>query len=118
LLNLICNANEATKDGSITLRIKNTEENMKGEILNKDFFLIEVEDTGIGISKENLKRIFDPFFTTKITGTGLGLSISKKIIEEHGGIIKVESELNRGSIFRIYLPIYREGGKNNENNGS
>lgn len=118
LLNLITNANEATKDGTITLKLRRQIEHFKEENLSGEFCLIEVEDTGSGISKENLKKIFNPFFTTKINGTGLGLAISKKIVDEHDGIIKVESEENKGAIFRVYLPVYREGGKNNENNGS
>ncbi|MGC9046371.1 MAG: ATP-binding protein, partial [Thermodesulfovibrio sp.] len=71
-----------------------------------------------GIEKANLKRIFDPFFTTKTTGTGLGLAISKRIVEEHGGIIKVESEVNKGTKFKVYLPIHKEQGGDNENSGS
>lgn len=115
LLNLITNANEATRDGTITIRLRKY---FAEEIISNEFCILEVQDTGSGIAKENLKKIFNPFFTTKINGTGLGLAISKKIVEEHGGIIKVESEENRGTIFKIYLPIYKEGGKDNENNGS
>jgi len=118
LLNLISNANEATKNGSITLKIQRADK-LPAEILNpeKDYFTIEVEDTGCGIEKANLKRIFDPFFTTKITGTGLGLAIVKRIVEDHGGIIKLESEVNKGTIFRVYLPIHREGGDNENFSG-
>ncbi len=117
MLNLITNANEATKNGTITIRLKKLIDQIKEENLEEEFCVIEIEDTGCGISKENLKKIFNPFFTTKINGTGLGLAISKKIIDEHGGIIKVESEENKGTVFKIYLPIYKEGGINNENNG-
>lgn len=118
LLNLLSNAHEATEGGTIILRLKKAQDGVTDEENNIEFFVIEVEDNGAGISKENLKKIFNPFFTTKITGTGLGLAIAKKIIEEHGGIIKVDSELNRGSVFSVYLPIYKEGGNSNENNGS
>lgn len=118
LLNLISNANEATKDGLITLKIEKADK-LPVEIpdIQKEYLLIEVEDTGCGIQKENLKRIFDPFFTTKISGTGLGLAISKRIVEEHGGIIKVESEINKGTIFRVYLPLHKEGGENEDFGG-
>jgi PAS domain S-box-containing protein len=116
ILNLITNANEATKGGTITLRLKEGTELIKEKKFEGRFCVIEVEDTGSGISKENLKKIFNPFFTTKVKGTGLGLAISKKIIEEHGGIIEVKSEENKGTIFWIYLPIYK-GGISNENNG-
>lgn len=118
LLNLVSNAHEATEGGTIIIRVKKPQDKLSEEEREREFFVIEVEDNGTGISKENLKKIFNPFFTTKITGTGLGLAIAKKIIEEHGGIIKVDSELNRGSIFSVYLPILKEGGKDNENNGS
>ncbi len=108
-LNMLTNANEATKNGKIYLRAKKNGY-LPEEIRDKGskYVVLEVEDTGIGISKENMKKIFNPFFTTKASGTGLGLAISKRIIEEHGGIIEVESELNKGTVFRIYLPVYEE----------
>jgi len=118
LLNIITNANEATQNGKIYLRVKKIGRLPESENLNEEYFVIEIEDTGCGISKENMKKLFTPFFTTKTNGTGLGLAISKRIIEDHGGIISVESELNKGTIFKIYLPIYQKGGQNNENNGS
>lgn len=66
---------------------------------------IKVSDTGEGISGENLSRIFDPFFTTKLNGTGLGLSLVKRIVNTHGGIITVKSQLGKGTDFFIYLPV-------------
>lgn len=71
---------------------------------------IEIEDNGVGIPEENLKRIFEPFFTTKPVGqgTGLGLSISYGIIEQHGGRIRVTSAAGRGTTFLIQLPVSRE----------
>lgn len=67
--------------------------------------MVEVIDTGIGISPEDLQRIFDPFFTTREwEGAGLGLSISYRILEGHGGRIEAESEIGKGSIFRVILP--------------
>jgi two-component system NtrC family sensor kinase len=68
---------------------------------------VEVIDTGIGISPENLKRIFDPFFTTKDLGkgTGLGLSLAWGIVQRHHGTIEVESKPGKGSSFRVTLPI-------------
>ena len=65
---------------------------------------MKISDSGIGIRKEHQENIFDPFFTTKPQGTGLGLSIVYRIIEEHGGEIHVESELEKGSSFIILLP--------------
>lgn len=63
-----------------------------------------IRDTGCGIAKDKLNNIFDPFFTTKETGTGLGLSIVFRIIKEHNGEIMVESEPDRGTTFKLYLP--------------
>jgi len=108
LLNIITNANEATQNGKIYLRLKKIGRLPESENLNEEYFVIEIEDTGCGISEENMKKLFTPFFTTKTNGTGLGLAISKRIIEDHGGIISVESELNKGTIFKIYLPVYQK----------
>ncbi|HEX8698833.1 MAG TPA: ATP-binding protein, partial [Myxococcaceae bacterium] len=68
--------------------------------------LLEVEDTGCGISPENQRRLFDPFFTTKPIGEGmgLGLSICHGIITRLGGAIEVESVVGQGSLFRLVLP--------------
>jgi two-component system NtrC family sensor kinase len=68
---------------------------------------MSIADTGCGISEENLKRIFDPFFTSKAVGkgTGLGLSVSHGVVEAHGGLIEVESEVGAGSTFRVFLPL-------------
>jgi signal transduction histidine kinase len=70
---------------------------------------IEFSDTGHGIPGEHLGKIFEPFFSTKGNGdgTGLGLSISYRIIQNHGGRIEVESEVGRGSLFRVVLPLPR-----------
>jgi len=70
----------------------------------KEWAKISIIDSGIGIAQEEKEKIFEPFFTTKENGTGLGLSIVHKIIENHNGLIRVESELGRGSSFIIYLP--------------
>jgi signal transduction histidine kinase len=65
---------------------------------------ISITDSGNGIAPEEKEKIFEPFFTTKENGTGLGLSIVHKIIENHNGLITVESELGRGSTFTIFIP--------------
>jgi len=72
---------------------------------NKVFIVIE--DTGIGVSRENLSRVFDPFFTTKASGLGLGLTLTKRVIEEHGGKVDFQSKMGEGSIVTISLPIER-----------
>ncbi len=73
-----------------------------------DYLKISISDNGTGIPRENLKRIFDPYFTTKSTGSGLGLSICYSIIKKHGGVIEVNSESFKGTVFNIYLPASDE----------
>ncbi|HKI60056.1 MAG TPA: PAS domain S-box protein, partial [Mariprofundaceae bacterium] len=72
---------------------------------------IEVEDNGAGIARDTMSHIFEPFYTTKSVGkgTGLGLAMVYGSIQQHGGIIEVDSELNKGSRFRIYLPLIDAG---------
>ena len=96
LWNLLGNARDATEaDGRVTVRLRR----QAGQAL------LEVEDTGLGISGEDLPRIFDPFFTTKAGGTGLGLAIVHRVVEAHGGRIAVRSEPGRGSTFSVTLPL-------------
>lgn len=99
--NLIYNAIKYNHEkGSVTV---------EGEV-DRSFLCVRVKDTGFGISPENLSRIFEDFYrveddkTKKITGTGLGLTISKKIVDSHFGRIEVQSQLNDGSTFSVYLP--------------
>jgi signal transduction histidine kinase len=75
----------------------------------RDEIVIEVADTGMGIAPDNVPRVFDPFFTTKETsGLGLGLSVAYGIVQEHGGSIEVQSEVGKGTTFRIRLPVHLE----------
>ncbi len=69
---------------------------------------LQVEDTGCGIADSDLPKLFDPFFSTKIVGRGLGLSVVLGILRTHGGAVTVESEPDRGSVFRVFLPITTE----------
>ncbi len=97
-LNLILNAIQAMPEGG-TLHLR-THRDASGNIC------LEVEDTGVGIPPENLKNLFTPFFTTKPIGegTGLGLYIVHAIVSRNGGEIQVESEVGKGTLFRILLP--------------
>ena len=99
--NLISNAiNYNRERGTVTVSTREQDEHLE----------VEISDTGIGISQENLPFIFDEFFRVKseetrgITGSGLGLAITKRIIEAHDGSIKVESSLGKGSTFSVLLP--------------
>jgi PAS domain S-box-containing protein len=103
--NLILNAIQAMPDGG-ELRIKTYEGKKIENILQS--IVIEVSDTGHGISPQNLKKLFDPFFTTKYAGTGLGLTITHSIIDGHRGTIDVRSEPGRGTTFIVTLPVSQE----------
>jgi two-component system NtrC family sensor kinase len=98
-LNLFVNSIHAMPEGGY-LRVHAGAENGK-------YVKVDVADTGSGIPQEHLQSIFDPFFTTKEVGkgTGLGLSICYSIIEKIGGRITVESEVNKGTVFSVYLPV-------------
>jgi len=71
---------------------------------------IEIRDTGVGISPENMRKLFTPFFTTRreVKGVGLGLAVSYGIIQHHQGRIEVQSKEGEGTTFTIYLPLHRE----------
>jgi signal transduction histidine kinase len=102
-LNLLVNAAQAIPEkGEITLR--------SGQVGDEVF--IAIADTGTGISADNLSRIFDPFFTTKPVGkgTGLGLSIVYGIVQKHRGRIEVDSTVDKGTTFTVWLPIKAPGG--------
>jgi signal transduction histidine kinase len=103
-LNIILNAQKAMPRGgtfTISTRILPGRRDDGKEVQEVQIIF---EDTGIGIPEENLPKIFNPFFSTRSDGTGLGLSITKNIIEEHGGRIEVESQVNLGTKFVITLP--------------
>jgi len=104
-MNIIINAADAMAGDGGTLTIKT---NMKDGMAEVSF-----TDSGCGMPKEHLSKLFAPFFTTKETGkgTGLGLAISYGIIQSHNGEIDVESEVGKGSTFRIRLPIEKRNGE-------
>jgi two-component system cell cycle sensor histidine kinase/response regulator CckA len=112
LFNLITNAKDAMPDGgSLTIAARNVTERECQKLGHREFapgeyVLIEVGDTGHGMSPEVMDKIFEPFFTTKAIGkgTGLGLASVYGMVKQSGGYIYPESEIGRGTTFRIYLP--------------
>jgi two-component system NtrC family sensor kinase len=110
-LNLMINAMQAMPEGgdlSVIASQRDYDE-VKNDLkrpLNSDRLLVVTfRDTGKGISQEDMEYIFEPFFTRKSKGSGLGLSITRKIVREHGGALTCQSELGKGAVFTIYLPI-------------
>jgi two-component system cell cycle sensor histidine kinase/response regulator CckA len=112
IINLVVNARDAMpKGGTVTIRTANETTATPAQLGTAamppgEYVLIEVADTGIGIARENLGKIFDPFFTTKPVGqgTGLGLATVYGIVKQTGGFITVESDIGKGTAFRIFLP--------------
>ncbi|HIQ37078.1 MAG TPA: PAS domain S-box protein [Desulfocapsa sulfexigens] len=95
-LNLFLNGIQAMESGgTLTVRTVKTDKSIK----------VIVSDTGSGIEPDNLGRVFDPYFTTKPEGTGLGMAMSAKIVEEHGGVITIESEVNKGTSVIVEILI-------------
>ncbi|HEX9916675.1 MAG TPA: ATP-binding protein [candidate division Zixibacteria bacterium] len=97
ILNIILNAVQATRTGG-EVRLSASQDRTSKEVI------IEIKDTGEGISKENLSKLFQPYFSTKDKGAGLGLSIAYRIITDHKGKIDVESQEGMGTTFTIKLP--------------
>jgi len=96
LFNLIENAYEAMPGGgTLTVETKSKD----------DYLVLEIKDTGGGIPEQEMKNLFTLFYSTKASGSGLGLPVSKKIITDHNGFIQVESKINQGTKFSIYLPL-------------
>jgi len=105
-LNLALNAIQATSGGGkLTLRTSAVDGQVE----------IDVQDTGSGISRENLSRLFTPFFTTKEKGkgVGLGLAVVRRIVEKHRGRVQVQSEVGKGTTFSVYFNAYADAGGQN-----
>jgi PAS domain S-box-containing protein len=119
VLNLVFNARDAiNENGTImltttTVAISADQSAASADLAPGSCVLLIVEDSGSGIAPEHLAHIFEPFFTTKPVGqgTGLGLAICYGIVQQHGGAMRVESEIGRGTKVFVYLPRPREGGE-------
>jgi signal transduction histidine kinase len=115
LLNLVRNAAESIGEhGKITLSV----DTKPAAFGRHSAALIEVRDTGKGIPAEVQKRLFDPFYTTKPAGTGLGLSIAVRIVEQHGGTLRYQTEVGRGTTFGVLLPLIPSSDTDCESKGS
>ncbi len=109
--NIVINANQAMPEGGkIRIKAENTtlDEKKSLPIPEGKYIKITFQDKGIGIPEEYLQKIFDPYFSTKQEGSGLGLTTVYSVIQKHGGYITVESEMEKGTTFFIYLPAIEE----------
>jgi PAS domain S-box-containing protein len=100
--NLVSNAIDAMPGGGVLSVTADRE-----EVKDIAYVVVKIRDTGGGIPEEDLSKIFEPFYTTKLAlkGAGLGLSITKKIVEDHGGAVQVDSKIGAGSTFSLYFPL-------------
>jgi len=102
-LNILNNAFDAVRDGGEVV--------IQSRAADEEYVLVCIRDNGVGMSEETLRHIFEPFFSTKKGhGTGLGLSITYGIIKKLGGKIEAESQLGKGTTFRVFLPLKRQDG--------
>ncbi|OGB87279.1 hypothetical protein A3H38_05530 [candidate division WOR-1 bacterium RIFCSPLOWO2_02_FULL_46_20] len=96
-MNLLLNAVQAMPEGGGLV--------VESRVANHESIVIEVTDNGQGIAADKLDNIFDPFYSTKDEGVGMGLAVAYRIVKEHGGEVKVESQVGKGTTFKIWLPI-------------
>ena len=114
LVNLGTNAGQAMPAGGVLTLTLDHIHTTKGEVAAcgelhaGEYVCISMQDTGIGMTRATMDRAFEPFFTTRgIEGTGLGLSVVHRLVKDHGGAITIESEVGKGSTFRVYFPVVR-----------
>lgn len=100
--NLLRNARDATPAGG---------EILMSTVRDGDHVLVRVTDTGAGIPAEQQPKVFEPYFSTKKTGTGLGLPTVRRVVEEHGGTVALQSEVGKGTQFTLRLPAPRGRGE-------
>ena len=115
VMNLLTNASDALEGKSGVVRLRTDVVHATRQILRDmyldedlpegDYVLLEVSDSGVGMSAETLQRIFDPFFTTKFTGRGLGLAAVLGIVRGHRGAIRVKSRVGEGTTFSVLFPV-------------
>ncbi len=118
VMNLVTNASDAIGDQEGTIHLSTSFQDLDASTLRREYHLetpkpgrhvvLEVEDTGCGMTAEVMERIFDPFFTTKATGRGLGLSAMLGILRGHGAGLNITSQVGRGSRFRLCFPALDE----------
>jgi signal transduction histidine kinase len=119
LTNLVTNAWEAVGEelGTVSLTVKTVSQTdipslhrfpIDWQSQDLTYACLEVMDTDYGIAREDRDKLFDPFFSSKFTGRGLGLSVVLGIVNAHSGAIAVESELRRGTLIRVFLPVLAE----------
>lgn len=115
VLNIVTNAFQAldNNSGKICLQLSSCEiaspqKFTHGELDDGEYALIEVSDTGSGMTADQIDRIFDPFFTSKELGNGMGLAIVRGVVIKHGGALEVKSQPGQGTTFSIYLPLTEE----------
>ena len=118
IMNLITNAAEAIGDNEgrilISSKVKHYDDeelqylSPQAELVPGEYVCLSVSDTGVGMDSETVSRIFDPFFTTKSTGHGLGLSAVVGIVNQHGGVIQIDSKVGKGTTFSVILPTVKE----------
>jgi signal transduction histidine kinase/ActR/RegA family two-component response regulator len=109
VLNLVTNASEALGSESGTIAVATSLKRVSGggqsaSPPDGDYVELEISDTGVGMTDEVVARIFDPFFSTKFAGRGLGLAVVQGIVRRHGGVIRVNTAVGRGTTFQVLLP--------------